>query len=59
MTIADDFNIYIQFDKITADLRQIAKDKGIDLSKIRISDNAELMRKEKFKRMKQERWNYN
>lgn len=59
MTIADDFNIYIQFDKVTADLRQIAKDKGIDLSRIRISDNAELMRKEKFKRMKAERWNYN
>ena len=59
MTIADDFNIYMQFDKITADLRRIASEKGIDLSKIRISDNAELLRKEKFKRMKAERWNYN
>ena len=59
MTISDDFNIYLQFDKVTADLRRIASEKGIDLSRIRISDNAELLRKEKFKRMKQERWNYN
>ena len=59
MTISDDFNIYYQFDKVTADLKRIASEKGIDLSRIRISDNAELMRKEKFKRMKAERWNYN
>lgn len=55
MTISNDFNMYMQFDQITADLKRIASEKGIDLSKIKIS-NCEIKRKEKPRR---EVWNYN
>lgn len=55
MTIADDFNIYMQFDKITAYIRQIASDKGIDLSRIVISQKAEKPEREKTREI----WNIN
>lgn len=55
MTIADDFNIYYQFDKTTAYLRQIASEKGIDLSRIVISQKAEKPEREKTREI----WNIN
>lgn len=57
--INDDFNVYLKFDRVTAELKDIAKKKGVDLSKIYISDNAELARKEKWKQRQREIWNIN
>lgn len=55
MTIKDDFNIYYQFDKMTAYIRQIASEKGIDLSKIVIGQKAEKPEREKTREI----WNIN
>lgn len=55
MTIKDEFNIYYQFDKETAYIRQIASEKGIDLSRIVISQRAEKPEREKTREI----WNIN
>ena len=55
MTIADEFNIYYQFDKTTAYIRRIASEKGIDLSRIVISQKAEKPEREKTREI----WNIN
>lgn len=55
MTIKDDFNIYYQFDKMTAYIRQIASEKGIDLSRIVISQKTEKPEREKARDI----WNIN
>ena len=56
MTIADEFNLYVQFDKATQELKDIAKKNNKDLSKIIIT-NAEVARK--FRAKRNTTYNYN